>query len=147
LTAELAELLARAKAADHADVACRSRRNWRREERLTKLGRWPSTAPSWRRAGPCHHSLEHQADACAQRRLNTFGTRLDRGLVSGNPPPATVAMIVSKPNRSIRIRIAGTWKSLKHRAAFELRKRSSSPGRRCCTGCRPFGRYGAGNIP
>ena len=31
-----------------------------------------------------------QADACAQPRLSAFDTRLDRGLVSGNLPPAAI---------------------------------------------------------
>jgi hypothetical protein len=46
---------------------------------------------------PRHHGLEHQADglehqadACAQPRLSAFDTRLDRGLVSGNLPPAAI---------------------------------------------------------
>jgi hypothetical protein len=61
--------------------------------------------------GPRHHGLEHQADASAQPRLSAFDTRLDRGPVSGNLPPAAiriVAMIFSKLNRSIRSRILGT---------------------------------------
>jgi transposase len=43
-----------------------------------------------RRVEPRHHGLEHQADACAQPRLSAFDTRLDRGLVSGNLPPAAI---------------------------------------------------------
>ena len=41
-----------------------------------------------RRVEPGYYGLEHQADACAQPRLSAFDTRLDRGLVSGNLPPA-----------------------------------------------------------
>jgi hypothetical protein len=57
LKAEVAELLARAEAADQADVSdgmSIPEKLARREERLAKLaearvsGRWPSTAPSWR---------------------------------------------------------------------------------------------------
>jgi Transposase IS66 family len=39
---------------------------------------------------PPHHGPEHQADACAQPRLSAFDTRLDRGLVFGNLPPAVI---------------------------------------------------------
>ena len=39
---------------------------------------------------PRYHGLEHQMDASAQPRLSAFDTRLDRGPVSGNLPPAVI---------------------------------------------------------